>query len=257
MSSRRRARASSTSIARQTPSFIVTASGWAPPIPPRPAVRVDRPAQGPAEVLARQPRRTSRTCPAGCPACRCRSTTRRSSGRTSSGPACSSSRKCSQVAQRPTRFEFAIRTRGAHSWVRSTPTGLPDWTSSVSSSPSRRSSRTIASNASQLPRRPPGAAVDDEVVGVLGDLGVEVVHQHAQGRFLGPAAAGQLGARGARGRAVDRSRSWRTRLLRQPGHDELAEAAFAERLASRSEIVAGRIGAVDVVRVDPASARRR
>ena len=54
MSSRRRARASSTSIARQTPSFIVTASGWAPPIPPRPAVSTTRPRERPAEVLPRQ-----------------------------------------------------------------------------------------------------------------------------------------------------------------------------------------------------------
>ena len=43
-------------------------------------------------------------------------------------------------------------------------------------------------------RRPPGAAVDDEVVGPLGDLGVEVVHQHPQRRLLRPAAAGDLGA---------------------------------------------------------------
>src|SRR5262249_60425091 len=45
-----------------------------------------------------------------------------------------------------------------------------------------------------------GAAVDDEAVGVLGDLGVEVVQQHAQGRLLDPALAGALGAaRGAQG----------------------------------------------------------
>ena len=43
-------------------------------------------------------------------------------------------------------------------------------------------------------RRAPGAAVDDEVVGALGDLGVEVVHQHPQRRLLLPAAAGELGA---------------------------------------------------------------
>ncbi len=50
------------------------------------------------------------------------------------------------------------------------------------------------------------AAVDDEVVGVLGDLGVEVVHQHPQHGLLLPAAGGQLGAaRGADGaRAGDR-----------------------------------------------------
>ena len=39
---------------------------------------------------------------------------------------------------------------GAHSWVRSTPTGLPDWTSMVSSSRSVVSVRTMASNAAQL-----------------------------------------------------------------------------------------------------------
>src|SRR5450759_5149302 len=64
-------------------------------------------------------------------------------------PARSSSRKVSQLAHLPTRFELAIRTRGAHSCVRKTPTGLPDWTSSVSSFSKRRNSRTMASKASQ------------------------------------------------------------------------------------------------------------
>ena len=44
------------------------------------------------------------------------------------------------------------------------------------------------------------AAVDDEIVGPLGDLGVEVVHQHAQ-RRLGEPAAGAQG-RAARGADV-------------------------------------------------------
>ena len=45
-----------------------------------------------------------------------------------------------------------------------------------------------------------GAAVDDEVVGALGDLGVEVVHEHAQRRLGLPALGGELGAaRGAHG----------------------------------------------------------
>ena len=38
------------------------------------------------------------------------------------------------------------------------------------------------------------AAVDDQVVGPLGDLGVEVVHQHPQRRLGGPRLRGQLGA---------------------------------------------------------------
>ena len=54
------------------------------------------------------------------------------------------------------------------------------------------------------PRRPAGPAVDDEVVGVLGDLRVEVVHEHPEGGFLLPAAAAQLAAaRGADGAGAD------------------------------------------------------
>ena len=41
--------------------------------------------------------------------------------------------------------------------------------------------------------RPAGAAVHDQVVGPLGDLGVEVVAEHPQGGLLLPAPAGQLG----------------------------------------------------------------
>src|SRR5262249_33695842 len=51
----------------------------------------------------------------------------------------------------------------------------------------------------RLPRscRLARAAVDDEMIRILGDLGIEVVHEHAQGGFLDPALAGALGtARG-------------------------------------------------------------
>ena len=40
-----------------------------------------------------------------------------------------------------------------------------------------------------------GAAVDDELVGVLGDLGVEVVLQHPQGGFLLPSQGAQFACR--------------------------------------------------------------
>ena len=42
--------------------------------------------------------------------------------------------------------------------------------------------------------RTTGTAVDDQVLGALRDLGIEVVHQHPQGGFLLPALAGQAGA---------------------------------------------------------------
>jgi hypothetical protein len=47
------------------------------------------------------------------------------------------------------------------------------------------------------------APVDDELVGVLGDLGVEVVLQHPQRRFLLPSLSAQLRA----ARRADRPRS--------------------------------------------------
>ena len=82
-----------------------------------------------------------------------------------------------------------------------------DWTSSVSSS--REPAQLADDRVERLPapRRAAGAAVDDEVVGVLGDLGVEVVHEHPQRGLLLP-AAGQT-ARAARG--ADRARAGRPR----------------------------------------------
>ena len=125
---------------------------------------------------------------------------RRSSGRTSSGPCVSSSLKWSQVAQCGTRLELAISTRGASSWVRKTPTGLPDWTSSVSSSP-RASSGAATMRSKRLPvaRGPADAAIDHQLLRLLGHLGVEIVHQHAQRRLGQPA----LGAQRRPARAAD------------------------------------------------------
>src|SRR3989442_4184065 len=65
-------------------------------------------------------------------------------------PRRSRSRNTSHVAKRPTRLAFAISTRGASACVVNTPTGLPDCTSSVSSSSSTRSVRQIASNEAQF-----------------------------------------------------------------------------------------------------------
>ena len=126
-----------------------------------------------------------------------------------------------------------MRTRGAQGWVRTTPDRLAglDEQRLVVAEPSkladdRVEGRPAAGGA-------PGPAVDDEVVRVLGDLGIEVVHEHPQDRFLLPAAAGQLGAAGrpdgpgavGRGSVVIHARS----LLAETGHDLLAQAALADR----------------------------
>jgi hypothetical protein len=48
---RRSMRSRSTSTHSAAPPFIVIASGWAPPIPPRPAVTTSRPASDPSKRL--------------------------------------------------------------------------------------------------------------------------------------------------------------------------------------------------------------
>ena len=55
-----------------------------------------------------------------------------------------------------------------------------------------------------------GAAVDHQILGMLGDLGVEVVHQHPQRGLLLPALTGQLGAAGGpdEARGGDRGRHY-------------------------------------------------
>ena len=56
----------------------------------------------------------------------------------------------------------------------------------------------MASKAGQLRAARPDAAVHDQIVGPLGDVRIEIVHQHPQRGFLRPALAGQRGAaRGA------------------------------------------------------------
>ncbi len=41
------------------------------------------------------------------------------------------------------------------------------------------------------PRRFPRASVDNEILGALGDIGIQVVQEHSQRRFLAPASARQ------------------------------------------------------------------
>jgi hypothetical protein len=52
---------------------------------------------------------------------------------------------------------------------------------------------------------PAGAAVDDELVRLLGDLGIQVVHEHPQRGLLLPSLAGKLGASRRADGARDRS----------------------------------------------------
>src|SRR5215203_5212607 len=51
-----------------------------------------------------------------------------------------------------------------------------------------------AIEALPVPRGAPDAAVDDELLRLLGDLGIEVVHEHPQRRLGEPALRRHLGA---------------------------------------------------------------
>ena len=55
----------------------------------------------------------------------------------------------------------------------------------------RRNNRVIAL---PIARRFSAPAIDDQIFRLFGDFRIEVVHQHAHGRFLLPAFAGKSGA---------------------------------------------------------------
>ena len=79
------------------------------------------------------------------------------------------------------------------------------------------------------PCRAPGPAIDDELVGVLGHLGVKVVHEHPHGRLLWPAPAAQAGA----ARGADRAGTGRRASVRGI-HDPSSSSG-----ARRGKIVPG------------------
>ena len=191
MSSRRRARASSTSMAMHTPSFIVTASGWAPPIPPRPAVRVTVPRSVPPKcwraslgerlVGALQDPLGPDVDPGA-------------GGHLAVHHQALPLEVAEDVPGRPLADEVRVRDEDARR-----PRVRPDDPDRLAGLDEQR---LVVGEAPELADdgvegvpaagRATGPAVDDEVVRVLGDLGVQVVHEHPQDRFLLPAATGQL-----------------------------------------------------------------
>ena len=127
-----------------------------------------------------------------------------------------------------------MSTRGASAWVRNTPTGLPDWTSSVSSPSRRRKRRDDAVERLPVARRPPDAAIDDELARPFGDVGVEIVHEHAQRRFGQPALGAELGSAGAADDAHIVDAGWR-------GHGLSLYLSFGGRTVVGSESAGRRI----------------
>ncbi len=93
-----------------------------------------------------------------------------------------------------TRRELAMSTRGASGWVRRIPTGLPDCTKKRLVVLETFEARHDRMEGFPVPGGPPGSAVDDEIVGILGYLGIEIVLKAAEGGFLKPAFGMELGS---------------------------------------------------------------
>ena len=121
-----------------------------------------------------------------------------------------------RVPRRPLRHEHRVRDQHARRHlVRSEHTdrlaGLHEHRLVVRERPQRPHDRV-----ERLPRtrRPAGPAVDHEILRSLGDVGVEVVHEHPHRGLLRPRPTRQLGAPRcpdlARAHARDDSAGWRT-----------------------------------------------
>ena len=187
-----------------TPSFMVTASGWAPPMPPSPAVSTTRPRRLPLEVLTGQLREGLVGALQDALAA---DVDPRPGGHLPVHREAGALELAERLPVRPVPHQVAVgdedprcplvgaedghRLARGHQQRLVVGEGAQFAHDGVEGSPG-------ASGAA-------GATVDDEVVRALRDLRVEVVHEHAQRGFLAPAAARQLAARGVPARGVDRS----------------------------------------------------
>ena len=115
-------------------------------------------------------------------------------------PLRSSSRKTSQVAQRPDEVAVGdeharrARVRAEHG------DGLAALHEERLVVLERAKRAHDGVEALPVTRGLSSAAVDDEIIGTLGDVGIEIVHEHAERGFLLPSLAGErVAARGAHG----------------------------------------------------------
>ncbi len=221
---RRSALAGSTSTHRATPSLRVTASGCAPPMPPRPAVRVIVPAREPPN---RRPGDLGEALVGALqdalgadvdPRARRHLPVHRQA-------------EVLEAAELVPRAPLGHQVRVGQQHPRGPLVGAehPDGLARL------HEHRLVVGQRGERPAHgvegvpgaggAAGAAVDHEVVGSLGHLRVEVVLQHAEGRFLRPAPARQ-------GRAAGRpDRAWTThrRSLPSPRGGSGTSAVTAPR----------------------------
>ena len=173
--------------------FIVAASGWAPPMPPRPADTNTRPSRLPPNL--RRGERGERL--EGALQDALAADVDPAAGRHLAVHRQALVLEVAEVLPRGPRGD-QHRVRDQHAGCAGVgledPHGLArlDHQRLVGfERPQRAGDRVVARPVARGLAR---AAVDDQVVGPLGDVGVEVVHQHAQRGFLLPALAGEAGA---------------------------------------------------------------
>ena len=83
------------------------------------------------------------------------------------------------------------------------------------------------------PRRLASSAVHHEILGALGHIGIQVVHQHAQRRLLDPAAARPLGAaRRAHHASFHRAHDASTSSARRSGSRDRTQRATVSQLSA-------------------------
>ncbi len=186
----------STSTPRKAAPFIVAASGWAPPIPPSPPVTTSRPASDAAEVLpgalgeglvgALQDSLGADVDPAagGHLAVHGEAQRVEPAEFVPGGPA---GHQVGVGDQDPGRL--LVGPEDAHRLAALDQQGL------VVVQPAEGGDDPVV--ALPVARGLPSPAVDDQLLGPLGDVRIEVVHQHPEGGLLVPALAAESGAPGS------------------------------------------------------------
>jgi hypothetical protein len=115
-------------------------------------------------------------------------------------PLRSSSLKCSHVAQRGTRFEFAMQDARRVRMGLEHADGLARLDQQRLVVAERLQRREDRVERRPVARGAPDAAVHDEALGILGHLGIQVVLDHPDTRLGEPRAARERRCRAARAR---------------------------------------------------------
>ena len=211
----------------------VAASGCAPPMPPRPAVRIQRPGEIAAVVL---PPRLDEGLVGALDDALAADVDPRARRHLAVHHQALAVELVEVLPRRPLRHQVRVGDQDARRIDRRAEhadglAGLDEQRLVLAERAQRLQDRL---EARPVARRLADAAVDDERVGVLGDLGVEVVLDHPVRRFDQPVAAGDRAAarRAHRVRAGERRAGSRGRAWRAPAARSVLDCRPSRRAAT-------------------------